>query len=157
MKLIAFMLAICWVISLSGCGDCTNCEPFKEEPFLKVRFLNQVDSTNQVIIIDSVNQLYVKDIRHFQDTTFEFKFPLDMHHDTAVYQLVYRKTTDLTTYINNRIELRYARQFIRRDDNYVIVECNLEDYSTDFNSFQLFCKTNEIECISNEAIAKIYN
>jgi len=157
MRFLTFILVICWAIAITGCDECTNCEPFREEPFLKVRFLNQVDSSNQDIIIDSVNQIYVKDIRHFKDTTFEFRFPLDMHHDTSVFQLVYRKTTDLTTYINNRIELNYSRDFIRRADNDVIVECDLEDYLTDFNNFQLFCKTTEIDCISNEAIAKIYN
>lgn len=157
MKDLTLMVILLLVIAITSCSDCTNCEPFKEEPFLKIRFLNQSDSSKRRIIIDSVNQKYVKDIRHFMDTTFEYRFPLDMNNDTSVYEMVYREASDPTTYLNNRIELIYSRQFKSRNDNYLVVECYLEDYSSNFNSFQLFCKDNENKCLSNEAIAKVYN
>ena len=155
------VVALCFLViafSTSSCNDCSNCEPFTEEPFLKIRFFNQVDSSQRVIIIDSVNQLLVHDLRHFQDTTHEYKFPIDMHDDSSVYQMVYRDASNLTNYLTNEIILVYQRQFIRRDDNYVIVECNLESFTADFANFMLICKdSTNIECISNEAITNIYN
>jgi hypothetical protein len=145
-------------IGINSCNDCTNCEPFTEEPFLKIRFFNQVDSTKRVIIIDSINQLFVQDFRHFQDTTYEYKFPIDTHNDTSLYQMVYRDTTNLSTYLTNSITLIYDRQFIRRDDNYIIVEVNLESFTTNFAQFELICNdSTNVECISNEAVANIYN
>ena len=153
---IIFLFAIAF--GTSSCTECTDCEPFSEEPFLKVRFFNQVDSTNRIIIIDSINQLFVKDFRHFQDTTYEYKFPVDSHRDTSVYQMVYRDTSNLSSYLSNEISLIYSRQFLRRDDNYIIVECNLESFTADFAKFELICKdTTNVECISNEAVANIYN
>ncbi len=144
--------------NISSCDECNDCDPFTEEPFLKIRFYNQVDSSKRVIIIDTVNQLNVRDFRHFQDTTYEFKFPLDMHHDTAVYQMVYRDTSNLTTFLTNEITVIYSRQFLRRDDNYIIVECNLDSFTADLASFTLICKDNSTtECISNEAVANTYN
>jgi hypothetical protein len=154
-------IALCLIViafGASSCTECTDCEPFTEEPFLQVRFFNQVDSTKRIIIIDSINQLLVQDFRHFQDTTYEYKFPVDMHHDTSVYQMVYRDTSNLSNYLTNEIILIYNRQFITRDDNYIIVECDLESFTADFAKFELICKdTSNIECISNEAVANIYN
>ena len=158
MKGLTVILFFVIAFGTSSCDDCTNCEPFTEEPFLQIRFFNQVDSTTRVIIIDSVNQVLTQDLRHFQDTTNEYKFPLDMHHDTSVYQMVYRDTSNLTTYLNNEITLIYSRQFLPRDDNYIIVECNLDSFTADFAKFELICKdSTSIECISNEAVANIYN
>ena len=152
------LLFIISAFSIYGCNECTDCTPFTEEPFLKIRFYNQVDSSKRVIIIDTVNQLYVQEFRHFQDTTSEFKFPLDMHNDTSVYQMVYRDTSDLSTYLTNEIKVIYNRAFLRRDDNYVIVECNLDTFITNFTMATLICNDNSTtECISNEAIANTYN
>ena len=142
----------------SSCNDCSNCEPFNQEPYLTIRFLNKADSSQRIIIIDSLNSIYAKDVRQFQDTTYEYKFPLDMHHDTSVFQMVYRDTSDLENYLTNKVTLTYLRQFLRRDDNYIIVECTLDNFYTDFDSEALICKDDsEINCISNEATAKIYN
>ena len=155
-----FTVIILFLITMAtfSCNECTSCEPFTEEPYLEIRFLNKADSSNLVIVIDSVNQVYAGDLRHFADTTYVFKFPLDMHHDTSVFQIVYRDTTDIDTKLTNEIRLIYRRQFIRRDDNYIIVECNLEELITDFFDAKLNCKDNAtIECISNEATANIYN
>ena len=152
--ILLFFIAFC----MSSCDDCTNCEPFTEEPYLTIRFLNKADSSKRVIIIYSVNQDLGRELRHFQDTTYEYKFPMDMHHDTAVYQIVYRDTSDLAPYVRNNITLIYDRQFLRRDDNYIVVECNINGFTTDFGEYELICKdTSNIECISNVAIAKIYN
>lgn len=158
MKGFVAIFLIIIAFTTSSCDECTTCEPFTEEPFLKVNFFNQVDSSKRVIIIDSVNQVFSQDLRHFQDTTAEYKFPLDMHHDTSIFQMVYRDTSNLTTYLVNEITVIYSRQFLRRDDNYIIVECNLDSFSTDFAEYELICNdTSNIECISNEAVAKIYN
>ena len=158
MKGIVAIFLIVITFATSSCNECTTCEPFTEDPFLTVRFFNQADSSKRVIIIDSVNQVFGQDLRHFQDTTYEYKFALDMHHDTSFYQMVYRDTSNLTTYLANEIMVIYSRQFRRRDDNYVIVECNLDSFNTDFAEYELICKdTSNIECISNEAVAKIYN
>ena len=147
-----------FAFSLSSCNECTDCEPFNEEPYLKIRFYNQADSSKKVIIIDSVNQDYVSEFRHFQDTTYEFRFALDMHHDTSVYQMVYRDTSNLSTYLTNEIIVTYNREFLRRDDNYIIVECDLDAFTTDLSASILICNDNSTtECISNEAIANTYN
>jgi len=158
MKGITAILLVLIIFGSSSCNDCTNCEPFTEEPFLTIRFYNQADSSKKVIIIDSVNQVLSRDLRHFEDTTYEYRFPLDMHHDTSVYQMVYRDTSNLSVYLKNEIRLIYNRKFLRRDDNYVIIECELDDITADFAGIELICKDNAInECISNEAVAKIYN
>ena len=158
MRGLAALFLVTITLLFSSCSDCSDCKPFDHEPYLTIRFLNQVDSSNRIIIIDSLSTIYAKDIRQFQDTTYEYRFPLDMHHDTSVFQMIYRDTSDLKTYLNNKITLTYSRQFFRRDDNYIIVECDLDSLTTDFAIEVLVCKDNsEIECISNEAIAKIYN
>lgn len=141
-----------------SCNDCINCEPFTEEPFLKVMFLNNADSTNKTITIDSVNQLDAKLFRHFEDTTYEFKFPLDMHHDTSHFEIVYHKIDSPVIYMNNILTMAYDRRFIRRDDNYIVVECNITDFTTDFIGKSIKCNdSTNVECISNVSIAKVYN
>ena len=158
MKGLILLFLIAFVLLAGSCSDCSDCQPFNQEPYLTIRFLNQVDSSSRIIIIDSLNNIYAKDARQFQDTTYEYKFPLDMHHDTSVFQMVYRNTSDLKTYLTNKITLTYSRQFYRRNDNYIVVECDLNNFITDFDTDALICKDNfEIECISNEALAKIYN
>jgi len=157
MKGLAVILFIALAFSTIGCDDCTDCKPFTQEPFLEVRFLNKADSSKRVIIIDSVNQIYGKDLRHFKDTTSVFNFPLDMHHDTSVYQLVYRDTSALQTPYTDSIIIIYSREILRREDNYFIVECNLDSFLA-IGEATLICKdTTGAECLSNEAYAKIYN
>ncbi len=141
---------------LAGCNDCTTCQPFTAEPYVKIQFLQLQDSAKRVIIIDSINNIYTKEFRHFNDTTNEFKFPLDMHHDTSVFAMVYRDTDALDNYLTNTITLIYDREFFRRDDNYVVVRCYLKTLTTDFAADRLTCK-DSLTCISNEATARIYN
>ena len=158
MKWIITIFLFTLMASASSCNECSTCEPFKQEPYLTVRFLNKADSSKRIIIIDSLNSIYAKDVRQFQDTTYEYKFPLDMEQDTSVFQMVYRDTSNLNQYLSNKVTLTYLRQYLRRDDNYIIVECNLDNFFTDFDSEELICKENsEEKCISNEAVAKIYN
>ena len=157
MKGLTIMFIIAITFGAISCNDCSDCEPFTQEPFLEVRFLNKADSSRRILIIDSVNLVLAQDLRHFNDTTDIFNFPLDMHHDTSVYQIVYRDTSDLQTRLSDKITLIYSREFLRRTDNYIIVECNLDSFIA-FGDFELVCKdTTNIECISNEAYAKIYN
>ena len=158
MKGIITIFILTLIVIASSCNDCTTCEPFKQEPYLTVRFLNIADSSKRIIVIDSLNSIYAKDVRQFQDTTYEYKFPLDMKHDTSVFQLVYRDIANLDQYLTNKVTLTYLRKFLRRDDNYIIVECDLDNLSTDFEIEELVCKENtEMKCISDEAVAKIYN
>jgi hypothetical protein len=157
MKGLTVILYIALAFSAISCDDCKDCEPFTQEPFLEVRFLNKTDSSKRIIIIDSVNQVYGKDLRHFKDTTSIYNFPLDMHHDTSVFQLVYRDTSALQTPLTDSIIIIYSREIIRREDNYFIVECDLDSFKA-FGEATLVCKdTTSSECLSNEAYAKIYN
>jgi hypothetical protein len=158
MNRIATLILFAIILALGSCNDCTDCTPFAEEPFLKIRFFNEADSTRKIIVIDSVNQLGVREFRHFADTTYEFKFPLDMHHDTSVFQMIYRDTTNLATPLKNEITVIYNRSFLRREDNYLIVEANINLLTTDFIKFELNCEIeSNTECLSNEAVANIYN
>jgi hypothetical protein len=154
--MVLFYLLITFL--LSSCADCTSCEPFREEPKLKIRFFNLADKTRKVIIIDSVNQIYGQDVRFFQDTTYEYNFPLDMNRDTSVFLMVYREANNLDSFLTNKISVTYSRRFNRRDDNYILVESDIELLETDFAAAELICKDSTgNECISNEAVAKIFN
>jgi hypothetical protein len=158
MNRMAAIILFSAVLALGSCNDCTDCTPFTEEPFLKIRFFNGADNTKRIIIIDSVNQVGVSGFKHFTDTTYEFKFPLDMHHDTSVFQMIYRDTSDLVTPLKNNITVIYRRNFLRREDNYLIVEANLDSLTADFSKFELICKSeSNTECLSNEAVANLYN
>ena len=98
-RIILFLLLSISALTIS-CDDCVNCEPFTQEPNLKVVFYNSIDSTNKIISIDSINQLDAKLFRHFSDTTNEFKFPLDMQNDSSRFDIVYHETTQ-QYYVSN--------------------------------------------------------
>ena len=140
-----------------SCNDCTSCgEPFTEEPYVLVRFFNAADSSNRVLVIDSVNQTPASGFRHFNDTTWEFKFPLNMHSDTSDFNLVVREASHLDSIsYNHFIRFNYTREFVRREDNYIVSECNLVSMETSFNPASLICK-EEDKCISNNAKASFY-
>ena len=139
-----------------SCNDCSNCEPFTEEPYVLVRFYSAVDSSSTNIIIDSVNQTPAAGLRHFQDTTYEYKFPLNMHEDISNFDLVFRYEANPDSVIYHSITFYYIRQFRRRDDNYVVSECNLTEIQSSIEAYNWVCKEEEI-CISNEAKASFYN
>ena len=47
---------------------------------------------------------------------------------------------------------------LESNDNYIIVKCNLDSFTTDFTTSALICNDNSTtECISNEAVANTYN
>ena len=141
-----------------SCNECTTCEPFLEEPILQIHFLNAADSTDRTIIIDSINQSAGEDVRQFQEAASQYNFPLDMHSDTSLFNLVYRDLDDTINIYRNSIVLTYSRKFYNRDDNYIIVECNLNSFESDFLRDKLSCPdSTNVECISYEATARIYN
>ena len=156
-RIILFLLLSISVLTIS-CDDCINCEPFTQEPNLKVVFYNGIDSTNKIISIDSINQLDAKLFRHFSDTTNEFKFPLDMQNDSSRFDIVYHEIDSVVNYQHNYLSVYYDRKFVNRDDNYIIVECDISNYYADFDQYVLKCKDSiNVECISNEAFLKVYN
>jgi hypothetical protein len=139
-----------------SCDECSNCEPFTEEPFVLVRFYNAADSSRRVLVIDSVNQTPTAGLRHFNDTTWEFRFPLNMLEDVSDFNLVARDTSQLDSIPDNHfIRFNYTRQFVRRDDNYIVSECNLISLETSFSGASLVCK-EEDKCLSNDAKASFY-
>ena len=151
------MIVMMALVSLNiSCSECTNCDSFAEEPNVIIRFYNLPDTTKRTIIIDSVNLTSSSGLRHFSDTTWEFRFPLDMHNDISSFDLVYRDTAAQDLYLSNNITFSYNRAFIRRDDNYIIVECYLQELITDLTGNKLVCK-EEDNCISNYAKASLYN
>ncbi|MEN8247312.1 MAG: hypothetical protein ABFS32_00140 [Bacteroidota bacterium] len=105
-----------------------------------------------------MNLIDAKIFRHFQDTTYEFRFPLDMHHDSSQFNIVYHKLDSPLVYMNNKLSVYYNRGFARRSDNYIVVECDITNFTAEFGQEWLKCKdSTNLECISNEAFAKIYN
>lgn len=162
MRILAIVIVLLgfWVVS---CNDCNNCEPFTEEPNVLVRFYNfpdtsSADTTRRVIIIDSVNLISTESLRHFNDTTHSFKFPLDMNNDISEFKLVYRDTSDLGNYLTNTVTIAYNREFVRRDDNYIVVQCDITNFNSDFTDHNLECKESDNnQCISNDAKASLYN
>ena len=156
-RIILFLIISLSVLTIS-CNDCLNCEPFTQEPYLRVKFLNSNDSTIKVISIDSVNQMDAKLFRHFSDTTYEFRFPLDMHQDTANFDIVYHKLANEVNYQRNSISIYYERNYIKRNDNYILVECDITESYVDSDQYILVCKdSSNVECLSNESFLKIYN
>lgn len=156
MKYLVIILIGLSLFNLS-CNDCSNCEPFTQEPFVTVRFYNAADTTKRILVIDSVNQLPTAGLRHFSDTTWEFKFPLNMQEDVSSFSIVARDTShlDSITYYHT-INFNYTRQFVRRDDNYVISECDLVGMETSFVQDTLVCREENF-CISNYAKASLYH
>lgn len=155
MKYVVYILIILAGLQIA-CDECSSCEPFTEEPYVLVRFYNAADSSKRVLVIDSVNQISTAGYRHFNDTTWEYKFPLNMQADTSDFALVVRDTShlDSITYYHF-IRFNYTRQFERRDDNFIISECNLISLETSFLQASLVCKEEE-KCISNDAKASFY-
>ena len=156
MKSLTFLLLFI-AIAMIGCDDCNNCEPFTEEPFVVIRFYDMVDSTRQIIVIDSINGLSTEGLRHFQDTTYSYRFPLNMTEDQSSFDLVYRNSTAYETSLKNNITVNYSREYFRRSDNYLVVQCGLTNFLTNFPGATLICKEEENNnCISNDAKANIY-
>ena len=155
MKYVVYILFLLGAMQVS-CNDCSNCEPFTEEPFVIVRFYHAADSAKRVIVIDSVNQLPSTGYRHFNDTTWEFRFPLNMQEDFSEFNIVVRDTAYLDSIsYKHFMRFSYDRQFVRRDDNYIVLECYLTNLESSINTNSLVCREEDI-CTSNYAKASFY-
>ncbi len=140
------------------CSTCDDCQPFAEEPYLKLRFYKATDSSASVVIIDSVNHIWAQNYTNFQDTVNTYLLPLNMNEDQSNFIITYRDTSDLNTYFTNTLNIIYERKLVKRTDNNIIVESLIKDTSSDFNLKNLQCKDESLNanCLSNEAIYQVY-
>ena len=146
-----------FLLSISGCSDCQDCEPFMGEPYMNLRFLNLADSSYKVVIVDSINNQPASFSRHLQDTTSLFKLPLNMNLDQSIVSLVFRDTTDIENRLSGILDISYERVFEKRDDNYVVVRCFINAAQSSFENFELYCRDSvDITCESNDLTARIY-
>lgn len=145
-----------WVMVMVGsCSDCTDCEPFAEEPYVKIRFYHAADSSANVVVIDSINHMWAGDYAYYQDTVHTYQLPLNMHEDISNFTLTFRDTTDYNTFITNELSVSYSQVFVKRPDNTIVVQCGVDDMTSNFNKATLVCG-DSITCTSNEAIYQIY-
>ena len=154
-KLVVILLFLSgwWV----ACSDCADCLPFEDEPYVTIRFLNPADSSFHYIIVHTVNGMAASELRHFSDTTYQYKFPLNMHADSSLFALTYSDTASGSPLQNAVITSWYSRQYVRRADNFIVVQCFLDSLATDLGPLYLKCKSNpDSTCISNEATVTIY-
>jgi len=154
MQKLAVIIAL--LLSLNGCNTCTDCEPFAEEPFIKIRFYKIADSTANNVVIDSINHKWAGNFEYFQDTVNTYQLPLNMNKDVSKFIISYRDATDYTTYNTNSMEVSYQRIFFKRTDNTIIVKSEITSVSSDFNNSPNLLCANSLSCNSNEAIYQIY-
>ena len=155
MQKMAYILL--FLVAFTQCNTCNDCEPFAEEPFLKIRFYKAVDSSSNVVIIDSINHVWAGNYNYYQDTVNTYLLPLNMNEDISEFVISYRDTSDLSTYLENNLHVSYQRSFFKRTDNNIIQECDISEAISDFNLKNLLCgDTLNITCISNEAIYQVY-
>lgn len=155
MQKMAFILL--FIMAFTQCNTCDDCEPFAEEPFLTIRFSKAIDSTSNVVIIDSINHVWAGSYTSFQDTVNTYQFPLNMQENLSNFVISYRDTADLNTYYTNNLTIAYQRNYLKRTDNNIIVQCDIIEATSDFSSKILLCSdTLNITCISNEALYQIY-
>lgn len=156
MQKLVFLLVVSFVFV--QCNTCTNCEPFAEEPYLKIRFYKAVDSTSNVVIIDSINHNWAGNFTYYQDTLNTYLLPLNMNEEQSDFIITYRDTTDLDTYLTNTLQVKYDITYLKRTDNNIIVQSFITETSSDFTTKTLLCKDDSIttSCLSNDAIYKVY-
>ncbi len=153
-RLSIFLLTI---IGTYSCSDCTNCTPFTTEPYMNLHFLSAADTSNKVVIIDSINHESVSGSRYYMDTTFFYNLPLDMNLDQSQVLLSFRDTTDMNTSLSGVIDIIYDRQFEKRQDNYLVVDCFVTSIESNFPIFGFSCSDSTYEnCKSNYVTAQIY-
>lgn len=146
-----------FLLALTQCNTCDDCEPFAEEPYLKIRFYKVADSSANVVIIDSINHVWAGNYSYYQDTVNTYFLPLNMNEDISNFVISYRDTTDLLSYLENNLEVTYQRSYLKRTDNNIIQACDILEATSDFNLKNLLCgDTLNINCISNEAIYQVY-
>jgi len=144
------------ILIINGCSNCSDCEPFAEEPFIKIRFYKIADSTANKVVIDSINHVWAGNFEYFQDTVNTYQLPLNMNEDISKFILSYRYVTDYTSSYSNSMEVNYHRTFLKRTNNTIIVKSDIISVSSDFsNTPNLLC-ADSLTCNSNEAIYQIY-
>ena len=151
-KLIILLLAA----ATFSCNECDDCGSFNTEPLMNLQFYNIADGSSRVVIIDSVNYQSSAISRNLDDTASAFLLPLNMNSDTSVVNLVLRDITDLSTSISGMIEIAYSREYERRSDNFVIVNCYVNDVQVSFTGLELYCNDSINQtCKSDGLTAKI--
>ncbi len=148
-----------FIISFTQCNTCDDCEPFAEEPYLKLRFYKAVDSSANIIIIDSINHTWAGTYAYYKDTVNTYLLPLNMNEDESNFVISYRDTSDIKTYFTNTLRVLYERKYSKRTDNNIIIQTTIKKISSDFNLKNFLCKndpTNTTSCLSNDAIYQVY-
>lgn len=153
MRILAFIVLM--VMAFSSCTDCTDCNPLAEEPYLKIRFYNASDSSGQVVVMDSINHVWAGNYEYYQDTVNTYKLPLNMNEDISDFVLTFRDTTNYSSFIINNVSVTYNRSYIKSPDNTILVQCDIQNITSDFATSNLVCN-DTLSCISNDAIFKIY-
>lgn len=151
-KIPLFVLIMALVVS---CNNCTDCEPFSEEPYVKIRFYNAADSSANVVVIDSINHIWAGDLEYYQDTVHTYQLPLNMHEDVSNFTLTFRDTIDYATFLTKELSVSYTREYIKRPDNNIVVQNNISEITSNFNKATLVCG-DSLTCLSNDAIYQIY-
>jgi hypothetical protein len=153
----SLFFSMTFLLIISGCSDCQDCQPFTDEPYINLRFLNIADSSHKIVIVDSINHVSASSSKYFQDTTSLFRLPLNMNLDVSDVALVFRDTTDIDTPLTGDLSIAYEREFFKRDDNYIIVKCFINTVESSFEYFELYCRDSiNNTCESNDLTARIY-
>ena len=150
---------ILFLLAFTQCNTCDNCKPIAEEPFIKIRFYNKVDSTKHVVIIDSINHKWAGRYSNFQDTVNTYQLPLNMNEDVSNFVISYRDTADIANHLTNTLSITYQRAYLKRTDNNIIQQNRviLSDVTSDFEKFNLLCGDSlQLICITNEALFQVY-
>lgn len=147
---------ILFLAAFIQCNTCDECEPFAEEPFLKIRFYKAVDSTRNIVIIDSINHVWAGNYSYYQDTVNTYVLPLNMHENISDFMISYRDTTEMDKYLSNTLSITYQRTYLKRTDNYIIQQNLVSEVTSDFELTNLLCADSlQLICISNEALFQI--
>ncbi len=151
------LLLLFFVVGFVQCNTCDNCEPFAEEPYLKLRFYMAEDNSSNVVIMDSINHEWAGNFSYYQDTVNTYLLPLNMNEDTSNFIITYRDTTDLDSYLTNTLLVKYERNYLKRSDNNILVVCNILETTSNFTSKYLLCADSlNTTCNSNEAIYQVF-
>ena len=152
-RLIAFLVLI---LVFSACNDCSDCVEFTAEPLMNLQFLNEADDKAKVVIIDSVNNMSTQISRHLSDTSSFFQLPLDMNADQSSIFLEFRDATYDSLSYSGTLNIFYERVYERRNDNFIIVNCFINEITSDFTNLRLYCSDSvEQTCLNNDLVATI--
>ncbi len=155
-KMFSFLL---FIISFTQCNTCDDCEPFAEEPYLKIRFYKAVDSTANIVILDSINHTWAGNYAYYKDTVNTYLLPLNMNEDVSNFVISYRDTSDINTFFTNTLTIFYEREYIKQTDNNIIIQTTIKEILSDFSLKNSLCKndpTNTTNCLSNDVIYQVY-